>query len=200
MLSCSLQEGYVSEHSLLFLLHSCWIPHFSVLGIAPLQNILYVETHKLALKHPVQLQVRTSPELGKYLVASRDLSPGDVIISEGPLVVGPKLHNEQPLCLGCLAPARYDSDYRCPKCLWPCCGPSCTADPKVHAPECAILCLQAKRNLAAAARKEAAPYNYDAVTPLRCLLLQRRNPRKWEQILQMEAHLRHRGPGTDVYR
>lgn len=185
---------------MLFLQHSCWIQHLPVFRYCPYADHYTPKTHKPALKHSVQLQVRTSPELGKYLVASRDLSPGDVIISEGPLVVGPKLHSEQPLCLGCLAPARCDSEYRCPKCLWPCCGPSCPADLKVHAPECAILCLQAKRNLAAAARNEVAPYHYDAVTPLRCLLLQRRNPRKWEQILQMEAHLRHRGPETDTYR
>jgi hypothetical protein len=133
-------------------------------------------------------------------MASRDLSPGEIIISEGPLVVGPKLHSEQPLCLGCHAPVRYDSEYRCPKCLWSCCGPSCPADPKGHAPECSILSLQAKQNLTMAARKDASVYHYDAVTPLRCLLLQRRNPRKWDQILQMEAHLRHRGPGTEAFR
>lgn len=133
-------------------------------------------------------------------MASRNLSPGDMIISEGPLVVGPKLHSEEPQCLGCHAPTRYESEYRCPKCLWPCCGPSCPADPKVHAPECSILSLQAKQNLTATARKDVSVYHYDAVTPLRCLLLQRRNPRKWDQILQMEAHLKHRGPGTDAFR
>lgn len=116
------------------------------------------------------------------------------------MIVGPKLHSEEPLCLGCHVPTRYDSEYRCPKCLWPCCGPSCPADPKVHAPECSILSLQAKQNLTAVARKDVGVYHYDAVTPLRCLLLQRRNPRKWDQILKMEAHLRHRGPGTDTYR
>ena len=171
----------------------------SMFSVFPLRSPFCVDRH-IARKTSCKLQVCTSPELGKYLVASRDLSPGDVIISEGPLVVGPKLHSEQALCLGCHAPTRYDSDYRCPKCLWPSCGPTCPADPKVHAPECTILCLQAKRNLAATARNEVAVYHYDAVTPLRCLLLQRRNLRKWEQILQMEAHLRHRGPGTDTYR
>ncbi|XP_069699803.1 uncharacterized protein SmydA-5 [Periplaneta americana] len=145
-------------------------------------------------------EIRSSPELGKYLVASRDLSPGDVIVSEAPLVVGPKLHSEQAMCLGCHVPTRYDSDYRCPKCLWPCCGPSCPADPKLHAAECSILRLQTRRNLEAAAGKDVGIYHYDAVTPLRCLLLQRRNPRKWQQILEMESHVKKRGPGTEVFR
>ena len=144
--------------------------------------------------------MRSSPELGKYLIASRDLSPGDIIISEPPLMVGPKLHSEQPLCLGCHVPARFDSEYRCPKCLWPFCGPSCPADPRIHGPECVILRLQAKKNLEAASGRGFSIYHYDAITPLRCLALQRRNPRKWEQIMGMEAHLKRRGPGTDTYR
>lgn len=145
-------------------------------------------------------EVRSSPELGKYLIASRDLSPGDVIISEHPLIVGPKLHSEQPICVGCHVPTRFDSEYRCPKCLWPFCGPSCPGDPRVHGPECVILRLQAKKNLEAAAGRDVSIYHYDAITPLRILALQRRNPRKWEQIMEMEAHLKHRGPGTDTYR
>ncbi|KAJ9579508.1 hypothetical protein L9F63_004827 [Diploptera punctata] len=153
--------------------------------------------HKSACR---PFEIRSSPELGKYLVASRDLSPGDVIISEQPLIVGPKLHSEQPICLGCHVPTRFDSEYRCPKCLWPFCGPSCPADPRIHGPECVILRLQAKKNLEAAAGRDVSIYHYDAVTPLRCLALQRRNPRKWEQIMGMEAHLKHRGQGTDTYR
>jgi hypothetical protein len=36
----------------------------------------------------------------RYLVASRDLRPGEIIMTVDPLVVGPP-HGCQPLCLGC---------------------------------------------------------------------------------------------------
>lgn len=50
-----------------------------------------------------------SPELGRYMVASRDLKAGDVILREDPIVVGPKQVTE-PVCLGCYK--RVDGSYR----------------------------------------------------------------------------------------
>lgn len=49
-------------------------------------------------------EVITSKEVGRCLVASRDLNPGDVIINELPLVYGPRPHmvEEGPVpCPGC---------------------------------------------------------------------------------------------------
>nr|CAD7442404.1 unnamed protein product [Timema bartmani] len=145
-------------------------------------------------------KVCSSPELGRHLLASRDLTPGDVILSELPLVVGPKHHSqdEAVLCLLCHRPASLDTDYRCPRCLWPVCGPDCPGDAKTHAHECVVLRVdpqQSRRNVTS-----QRGYHYEAITPLRCLLQQRRSPRKWRQILEMEAHESDRGPGTDAYR
>nr|CAD7264050.1 unnamed protein product [Timema shepardi] len=143
--------------------------------------------------------VCSSPEMGRHLLASRDLTPGDVILSELPLVVGPKHHSqdEAVLCLLCHRPASLDTDYRCPRCLWPVCGPDCPGDAKTHAHECVVLRVdpqQSRRNVTS-----QRGYHYEAITPLRCLLQQRRSPRKWRQILEMEAHEGDRGPGTDAY-
>lgn len=46
----------------------------------------------------------TDPEIGKCLVATRDLQVGDLILSENPLVYGPRPHmvEEGPVpCPGC---------------------------------------------------------------------------------------------------
>ena len=45
-------------------------------------------------------QIESNAELGKYLVASRDLKEGDILFSEPPLVVGP-VGVTLPVCLAC---------------------------------------------------------------------------------------------------
>ena len=49
-------------------------------------------------------QVCSSPDLGRYLVATRDLKPGELVISETPLVLGPQAVTI-PICLACYKPA-----------------------------------------------------------------------------------------------
>lgn len=38
-------------------------------------------------------QVCSSPDLGRYLVATRDLKPGELVISETPLIIGPQVRH-----------------------------------------------------------------------------------------------------------
>lgn len=130
-----------------------------------------------------------SDDLGRHLVATRDLKPGDVIISENPLVYGPK-QVSAPLCLGCHAPA---PRARCPRCLWPLCSSACS-----HAvAECAALAgscapLEFGDNM------EEPHYAYECITVLRCVVLQCLNPRRWRLITDMEAHEAER-KDTDIY-
>ena len=49
-------------------------------------------------------KVCSSPDIGRYLVATRDLKPGEMIISETPLVIGPQAVTI-PVCLACYKPA-----------------------------------------------------------------------------------------------
>jgi hypothetical protein len=51
----------------------------------------------IALNWP---QICQSAELGRYLVAGRDLAEGEVLFSEAPLVVGP-VAITSPVCLHC---------------------------------------------------------------------------------------------------
>ena len=39
-------------------------------------------------------------EMGRYIVATRDLKPGELILTESPLVIGP-MAVTVPICLGC---------------------------------------------------------------------------------------------------
>ena len=49
-------------------------------------------------------KVCSSPDIGRFLVATRDLKPGEMIISETPLVMGPQAVTI-PVCLACYKPA-----------------------------------------------------------------------------------------------
>ncbi|XP_049799871.1 SET domain-containing protein SmydA-8-like [Schistocerca nitens] len=115
------------------------------------------------------LRVATSPQLGRYLVATRDLKAGELLLKEQPVAVGPRAGGgRSPLCLGCWRrlPAPPPT---CPRCsAAPLCpGGSCQHD--------------------------------DSELPLRCLLLAAARPDNWRQLLQLEAHAERRGPGTAVW-
>ncbi|XP_046688196.1 SET domain-containing protein SmydA-8-like [Homalodisca vitripennis] len=136
-------------------------------------------------------EVRTSPELGRYLVATRDVAAGEVLYEEAPTVVGPKVVEPSPVCLGCLRPP---GAARCESCGWPVCSPACPGlrDPHCHAIECKILSLSPI--------KDIKDCRYECILPLRSLLMQKRNPRKWKVIMSMETHIDKRGPSTEVYK
>lgn len=86
-------------------------------------------------------EIRHDPRLGRHLLATRDLTPGDVILSEAPLVWGPSIHTpNQRLCVGCGGQCG-EIDVRCGNCRWPVCRPDCEGltDKKRHGPECVLL-------------------------------------------------------------
>ncbi|RZF49064.1 hypothetical protein LSTR_LSTR008350 [Laodelphax striatellus] len=139
-------------------------------------------------------EVKSNEEVGRYLVASRDLNGGEKILVENPVAFGPKHVDPTPVCLGCYKPPH--SVARCLKCFWPVCDPKCPGltDPNHHGAECLVLSLN--RCLAL----QPSGFRYEIITPLRCLLLQKRNKKKWQQIINMEAHTNKRGVSTDVYK
>jgi hypothetical protein len=73
---------------------------------------------------------------GRYLVAARDLSKGDLILSEYPLVAGPIYTRSRPVCLGCLRLVGPEA-YRCQACSFPLCGQACQMGPS-HMQECVV--------------------------------------------------------------
>ena len=81
----------------------------------------------------------------RYMVARRDLNPGDIILREKPMVTGPNLDNaasggslSQAVCLGCYAPLTQNNFHPCRKCKAPLCKSSCEEHP-AHVDECTVL-------------------------------------------------------------
>ncbi|KAJ9579509.1 hypothetical protein L9F63_004828 [Diploptera punctata] len=140
---------------------------------------------------PYKLSI--SPELGYYLVAARDIRQGEVILRETPIIIGPKVVS-LPLCLGCgrrLRVSENDDTYMCSGCGWPLCGPQCETCPE-HVPECNLMKERGYRasiKLQGDGKKEAS---YCSIAPLRCLLLKKHDPAKYETILKLQSHLDER--------
>ncbi|XP_024886938.1 protein msta-like [Temnothorax curvispinosus] len=133
-------------------------------------------------------EIGRDPALGRHLLATRDLTPGDVILSEVPLVWGPSTHANQRVCVGC-GKRCDDVDARCGGCCWPVCRPDCggLSDKKRHQLECAFL-----------AHARIVP-RCEVLLVIRILILWRMKSRRWTSLAKLQNHVESRGPGTEAH-
>ncbi|XP_059097587.1 SET domain-containing protein SmydA-8-like isoform X2 [Tigriopus californicus] len=137
-------------------------------------------------------KVEKSAELGRFLVATRDIKKGDAIFKEAPLVLGP-VAQTLPVCLACYE--LVDGTYKCKKSGWPLCGPQCEAK-VAHNPE--VVIPSQTEGLFEIESYEEPCYLYECVTPLRALLLQKTAPKRFKKIMSLESHLESR-KGTEAW-
>ncbi|KAK0087191.1 hypothetical protein PV325_001560 [Microctonus aethiopoides] len=136
-------------------------------------------------------------QVGKYLVANKDLEAGEEILTELPFVVGPKT-STYPLCLSCYKPwpSSPDNQTLCTKCNWPVCNEECANAPQHCDYECSIFAgVGEKFNVNAALESEniSGIPQLDCVTILRLLLASEKFPDRWNnEVKNMEAHNKKR--------
>lgn len=101
-------------------------------------------------------------------------------------------------CVGCCRLIIGEKSPRCEGCDFPVCNPMCEgiSNPDKHAGECLVLGLREVK----AINGLHEFYRQDTLLPLRCILLQRKNPKKFAQLMQMESHMEKRGEGTEIYK
>lgn len=135
--------------------------------------------------------IKHSDIMGRYLVASRNLKAGDLIIEESPLAIGP-CADYGPVCLGCYQKVEFNStQYRCPGCSWPLCNANCPGMRKDYGHtewECDYHRDKGTAKLVEQCSALELKLIYEAILPLRCILLKTKNPEKWEKLQEMEAH------------
>lgn len=131
-------------------------------------------------------RIEENNELGKYLVAARDLNIGDLIVTEAPIVWGPDIHSGKRVCVGCGDP---NVVVRCPGCCWYACKVTCDGliDENRHGIECKIL------------EKIKIIPRCDILLPLRMILLYKRSQKRWENLINLQSHENERGHGTENY-
>ncbi|KAB7504610.1 Protein msta, isoform A [Armadillidium nasatum] len=135
-------------------------------------------------KKPIKWELKVIQPYGRCLVAKEDIKEGEILFIDYPVVTGPK-QNCEPLCLGCYKQLDVSETYECSKCGWPMCGSECE-DKGYHPLECeAFVASGYKPKLEDFS--ECNPM-YESVLPLRCLLLEKKHPKKWETLIAMESH------------
>uniref|UniRef100_A0A0K2U0Z8 Protein msta, isoform Alike [Acyrthosiphon pisum] n=1 Tax=Lepeophtheirus salmonis TaxID=72036 RepID=A0A0K2U0Z8_LEPSM len=131
-------------------------------------------------------KIEHSNEMGKYIIANRDLKEGEILWKEAPLSYGPTA-DTIPICLNCYAPV--NGSYKCKKTGWPFCNPECrkaaSKNPEVVIP------LQTEAEVVIDSY-DSSCYLYDAIAPLRILLLQKTSPKKFGKIMSLESHFEER--------
>lgn len=138
-------------------------------------------------------KITHKPGYGRYLLATRDIKPGEIILEEMPVTAGPKQYTP-PVCLGChkLVPL---TGYRCKGCDWPMCGEECSRK-MIHQPECAVFAgsklkptaLKRKNGMEMEPDMEIEHPIYECVTPLRVCLSLNLKPDNWKVVQKMETH------------
>jgi len=132
-------------------------------------------------------KIEQSPQLGNYLVAGRNLKPGDLILDEEVAVLGPIGDEGSPeVCLGCYFPAH---GYKCSKCEAPLCGPRCETQSD-HSQECAIL---EKYDVCSKIQKDLGCL----ISPLRFLLLKSTDTARFKKCIQLSTNLEERKEQAD---
>ncbi|XP_070502422.1 SET domain-containing protein SmydA-8-like [Chironomus tepperi] len=144
-------------------------------------------------------KISSNEKFSNFVEASRDIRAGTVIFTENPLVIGPDWSydlfttNSTFNCVGCFEPIRMLT-HRCPSCKWPCCKHDCIGlnNPKLHDIECSFL----KSGLGIQCDSDYSAirdyFRTDVLFAMKCLLLQIRHPKKFEQLIQLEGHVEDR--------
>ena len=125
----------------------------------------------------------------RYLIASEDINPGEVIFEEFPLSRGP-IYSTRPICLGCYQSLSSKSSERhiCQKCSWPLCGKICEKSPE-HTPECQIFSDRGvKINSESFCYDDIEPM-YDVISPVRILWQREYEPEKWKIFWKLMSHI-----------
>ncbi|KAM0735042.1 SET domain-containing protein SmydA-8, isoform B [Formica fusca] len=137
-------------------------------------------------------KVLQNDQVGRYMVANRELQAGEEIVTEAPFVVGPKACT-YPLCLSCYTPWPPSPDEKplCSKCGWPVCNQECENSPQHKDYECQVF-VQANEkfnvDVALLNGNDGIP-QLECITPLRLLLESEKNAERWsEEVKDMEAH------------
>lgn len=138
--------------------------------------------------------VGKNQKCGRHLIASRDLTVDDVIVTEAPLVLGPK-QDTDPLCLGCYR--KLTGKYRCSQCTWPMCSPQCEKRPD-HQPECQVT-KAAGLNINID-DVDSPNHLYEVITVLRCLVLAGKEPKRWKSTTERLNNRYMRTVGSPQYR
>uniref|UniRef100_A0A336MII8 CSON001087 protein n=1 Tax=Culicoides sonorensis TaxID=179676 RepID=A0A336MII8_CULSO len=137
--------------------------------------------HKISC-HPFKIE--TNPEYGRYLVATKDIKAGDIVLKESPLIVGPS-QVTPPVCVGCLQKIDEKRHSECAKCGWLICRSDCQ-NSLAHKDECQL--TQARGDKVSIKHFYTPHPTYQCLAVIRALMLKESAPEKYKKLLELESH------------
>lgn len=142
-------------------------------------------------------EIKYSDVMGRYIVAARDIKAGEIIIEEPALAVGP-CTGCALICLGCYREIDENNINKCKNCKWPVCSGSCPGQGK-YTGHSTYECETLRSIPPDYSKLEDLRDSYQALMPLRCLLLKKADPPKWQALSAMEAHNELRRARGDIW-
>ncbi|CAH2230026.1 jg20236 [Pararge aegeria aegeria] len=148
-------------------------------------------------KKELSYEIKHSDVMGRYIVATKALKAGEVIIEEPALAVGP-CSGCAIICLGCYRELDEANLTKCAGCKWPLCSSSCFGVGR-YTGHSVYECDTLKAVPPDYNGIEDLKDSYQALMPLRCLLLKKADPDKWAALSAMEAHNSVRRARGDIF-
>lgn len=142
------------------------------------------------------VRVKEDEKVGRFLEATRDIKPGDVVVKEKPLITGPS-QVTPPVCLGCYKQLEAGKSVDCELCGWPFCSRDCTMR-EDHTPECHYTEKRGEKVSIPSSSFGVPHPNYQCITVLRCLYQRDHDVKLWEKLQALESHCEDRR-GTDKW-
>lgn len=136
--------------------------------------------------------VRVAEGVGRYVVATRDIRAGEMILEDRPAVLGPCFDTEA-VCVECLG--RPDGSVLCHLCHLPLCSEACRDGPR-HRPECQMFAaMEPKVELKQYHKAPSASnstgricHEFGCITVLRLLALRDSAPDSWARVQLLMDH------------
>jgi len=141
-----------------------------------------MEDLRMETEQELPYRIAENEEIGRHVVATREIPKGDVVFRDKPLITGLSRESE-PACLACynkIDITEQTGHVLCARCKWPLCSSSCSDSP-VHQPECDFL---SKADVEINAEDTDALY--DVVSVLRCLYLRDNDITSWADLLNLQ--------------
>ncbi|XP_023343481.1 protein msta isoform X2 [Eurytemora carolleeae] len=129
-------------------------------------------------------RVEVNQEKGRYVVATRDIAPLELVILDTPGSIGPKQFTK-PVCLSCLSPV--SGEFSCSSCNYPMCSQEC-AENVIHTQgECNIF-----PRFPDIKDYSTVQPQYECIAPLRLILNKNKDPLLWDMIKLHKDHTQDR--------
>jgi hypothetical protein len=144
-------------------------------------------------------KIASDEKIGRMMKTTKDVEANSVLITEAPLCIGPKWTIDADegfsnfSCVGCFEPIKI-LHHKCMSCFWPACNNGCAGltNPELHDIECQF--LKAGKGPANKTDIQSIKeyFRMDTLLALKILLLQRKFPKKFKAIMEMESNEKKR--------